>query len=317
MPVPESSCQYDLTGLSRLKLFWALSRTPHGLLDMCTAALAALLWLGYFPPLSIIVLGLITVFAGYTAVYALNDVVGYRSDKRKLQEGGLRRSGNCMDLDAIFVRHPMAHGLLSFKAGLVWSLAWALLALIGAYLLNPVCVLIFIVGCFLEALYCFLWKLSAARTLVSGAVKMAGAVAAVYAVDPYPSLTYLIVLGLMLFFWEVGGQNIPNDLADLDEDRRFRVQTVPVWLGPSGSMMMVIGALSTATALSIILLQLSQISFELPFVLAFIFAGIFLLLLPAVRLYRTGEASQAMILFNKASYYPLTLLVVVVLKLIL
>jgi 4-hydroxybenzoate polyprenyltransferase len=81
----ETSCQYDLTGIARLKLFWALSRTPHGLLDMCTAALASLLWLGYFPSFKIIGLGLITVFAGYTAVYALNDVVGYRSDKKKVQ----------------------------------------------------------------------------------------------------------------------------------------------------------------------------------------------------------------------------------------
>jgi 4-hydroxybenzoate polyprenyltransferase len=81
----ETSCQYDLTGIARLKLFWALSRTPHGLLDMCTAAVASLLWLGHFPSFKIISLGLITVFAGYTAVYALNDVVGYRSDKKKVQ----------------------------------------------------------------------------------------------------------------------------------------------------------------------------------------------------------------------------------------
>ena len=33
-------------------------------------ALAALLWLGHFPPLSVTALGLLTVFAGYTAVYS-------------------------------------------------------------------------------------------------------------------------------------------------------------------------------------------------------------------------------------------------------
>lgn len=315
--MPESSCQYDLTGLSKLKLFWALSRTPHGLLDMCTAALGALLWLGYFPPLSVIVLGLITVFAGYTAVYALNDVVGYRSDKRKLLEGGLRSPEICSDLDAIFVRHPMAHGLLSFKAGLLWSMAWALLALTGAYILNPFCVLIFVIGCFLEAIYCFMWKISPVRTLVSGAVKTAGAVAAVYAVDPHPSLTYLIALGLMLFLWEVGGQNVPNDWADIDEDRRFNAQTIPIRLGTNWSLIIIFSTLLAAMALSLILLQLSQITFEFPFVLAFIFVGFFLLLLPAVRLYKTCEASQALILFNKSSYYPLALLVIVVLKLLL
>ncbi|MHB9098256.1 MAG: hypothetical protein ACYC5X_10605 [Syntrophales bacterium] len=37
------------SGLSELKLFCPLSRTPHGLLDMATTALAALLWLGAVP----------------------------------------------------------------------------------------------------------------------------------------------------------------------------------------------------------------------------------------------------------------------------
>ncbi|HSQ85183.1 MAG TPA: hypothetical protein VLM43_10715, partial [Desulfobacterales bacterium] len=73
------------TGLSRLKLFWALSRTPHGLLDMATPALGALLWLGRFPSFEVILIGLITTFAGYTAVYALNDVIDYRVDKEKLK----------------------------------------------------------------------------------------------------------------------------------------------------------------------------------------------------------------------------------------
>jgi hypothetical protein len=32
-------------------------------------------------------LGLITVFAGYTAVYALNDLVDYRTDREKVRAG--------------------------------------------------------------------------------------------------------------------------------------------------------------------------------------------------------------------------------------
>ena len=115
---------------------------------MATPALGALLWLGAFPSLGVIILGLITAFAGYTAVYALNDVIGYRTDKEKIQQSGRNGLGN--DLDAVFVRHPLAQGLLSFKEALLWALAWALLALIGAYKLNPICVLIFLAGCALE-----------------------------------------------------------------------------------------------------------------------------------------------------------------------
>ena len=65
-----TSVQNQYTGLSRLKLFFALSRTPHGLLDMATPAVSALLWLGDFPTLKVIALGLVTAFSGYTAVYA-------------------------------------------------------------------------------------------------------------------------------------------------------------------------------------------------------------------------------------------------------
>lgn len=312
----ETSCQYDFTGFDRLKLFWALSRTPHGLLDMSTAGLASLLWLGYFPSFKIIALGLITVFAGYTAVYALNDVVGYRSDKKKLQQGNLREIDDCQDLDAMLVRHPIARGLLSFKAGLAWSIAWALLALIGAYLLNPICVLIFVGGCILETIYCYMWNVSPSRTIVSGVVKAAGPIAAVIAVDPNPAPAYLVVLFFLLFFWEVGGQNVPNDWIDLQEDHRFGARTIPIRFGLQQAKVIIFGSIMLTLILSGMLLLLSPINFGLPFAVGFALVGFYFLLLPTVTLFRSDENSHAMILFNKASYYPLAMLVVVVIKLI-
>jgi len=310
----ETSCQYDFTGIARLKLFWALSRTPHGLLDMCTAALASLLWLGYFPSFKIIGLGLITVFAGYTAVYALNDVVGYRSDKKKIQQGNLRDIDDCEDLDAKLVRHPMARGLLSFKEGLVWAVAWALLALIGAYLLNPICVLIFVGGCILETIYCLMWNVSPSRTLLSGIVKAAGPIAAVFAVDPNPSVSYLVALFFLIFFWEIGGQNVPNDWIDREEDIRFKAQTIPIRFGVEQANVIIFGSIILAIVLSGILLILSPVTFELPFIIAFAFVGFYFLLLPTIKLYRSEESALAMILFNKASYYPLAMLVLIAVK---
>ena len=41
-------------------------------------------------------------------------------------------------------------GMLTFREGLFWSLAWAALAAVGAYLLNPVCAGIFLLACLLE-----------------------------------------------------------------------------------------------------------------------------------------------------------------------
>ena len=89
----EDHTRPELTGIARLKLFLALSRTPHGILDMATPALAALLWLGGFPSAGVIALGLLTAFAGYTAVYALNDLVDYRVDKEEARQVTLQESG--------------------------------------------------------------------------------------------------------------------------------------------------------------------------------------------------------------------------------
>jgi len=167
-------------GISRLKLFMALSRTPHGVLDMATPALGALLYLGTVPPLPVVLLGILTAFAGYTAVYALNDVVDYRVDREKVQNCGLPEASG--DLDAVCARHPMAQGLLSLREGILWTVSWGAVALLGAYLLNPKCAVIFIGGCVAEAVYCLMLRVSYLRTLVSGVVKTAGGMAAVYAV---------------------------------------------------------------------------------------------------------------------------------------
>ena len=313
--MPETSIDNRFAGLSRLKLYFALSRTPHGLLDMCTPAFGALLWLGHFPSLYVMVLGLITTFAGYTAVYALNDVIDYEADKEKAADGGF--SNLQSDLDSIIVRHPMAQGLLSLKQGLYWASAWGLVAITGAYILNPVCVLIFLAGCTLEAIYCMLWRVSPFRTVVSGTVKTSGAIAAVFAVDPNPSGAYLILLFLLLFFWEIGGQNIPNDWMDIEEDKQFKALTIPVCYGLQASRVIVLVTLVLALGLNIVVFYYSQVDFLIIYVIISFTVGSYLLLQPAVKLSKTLRVSDAMALFNKASYYPPALLVIVLIRLMI
>ncbi len=311
----DSAIQNRYSGLSRIKLFWALSRTPHGLLDMSAPALGALLWLGAFPSLNIIFWGIITVFAGYTAVYAWNDVIDYRVDQEKARVGSLRETDNY--LDAVLPRHPMAQGLLSLRAGLLWALGWSVLAIIGAYRLNPVCVLIFMAGCFLEAIYCLMLKVSPIRTIVSGGVKTSGAVAAVFAVDPNPSLVYVTALFLWLFFWEIGGQNIPADWADIEEDRQLQAQTIPVRLGTGYAALILLGCIILALVMNIFVFYLSSLGINPPYVIVSLIVGIYLLLLPAFQTFISKKRSHAMQLFNKASYYPLAMLVVVVINLLI
>jgi len=293
-------------GLRRLKLFFALSRTPHGLLDMATPGMAALLWLGAFPSAGTIALGLMTAFAGYTAVYALNDVVDSRSDRKKIQRGGFQDSENY--LDAAILRHPLAQGLLSFNEALLWVIFWALLAVLGAYLLNPFCVIIFAAGCILEILYCYMWDISPLRVVVSGAVKTCGPIAAVFAVDPAPSFGLSAMLFLWLFFWEVGGQNIPNDWAEIEEDKLFNAKTVLVTYGPRVASAIVIGSLGFTVTISFFLFR-ARLGL-VPSVAALL-VGFLLLMPPAYKLFLKRSRPQALVLFNRASYYPMLLLLVV------
>jgi len=299
-------------GLSRLKLFLALSRTPHGLLDIAAPALCALLWLGKIPSAEIVALGLLTAFSGYTAVYALNDVVDFHVDRKKIREtGGQAQAG---DLDAVFVRHPLAQGMLKYAEGILWMAGWAALTILGSYLLNPVCTAIFLAACLLEIVYCLLLRVSYLRGILSGLVKNSGGIAAVFAVDPSPDWAFLAVLFLWFFFWEIGGQNIPNDWIDLEEDRRMLAKTLPVRFGAERSIRMLYGSLILAVILSAVMFRISPAHLGLPFLIGAAFCGLLFLLAPAHRLLKKPSAGEASALFNRASYYPLAMLAVTLLS---
>jgi 4-hydroxybenzoate polyprenyltransferase len=301
----------------RVKLLLALSRTPHGIIDIATPALAALLCLGHFPSLPVILLGLITVFAGYTAVYALNDIVDYRADKEKIRQGGYAGNEAYMDLDGVLVRHPLARGVLSLPEGILWAGGWALVAMIGAWMLNPVCFFIFLTGALLESAYCLLWRVTPMRALINGIVKTLGAMAAVFAVNHQPSPLFIGILFMWVFFWEIGGQNIPNDWTDIEEDRRFRARTIPIQLGLARAGILTVTCLVAAFLLTYVLLWISPLTFGVIHLLAVTGLGFWLLLLPAQRMVATNDRRQAMDLFNKASHFPLSLLVVVLLRIVI
>ncbi len=291
--------------MEQLKLFLALSRTPHGLLDMATPAFSVLLYLGGFPAFHVVVIGLLTAFAGYTAVYALNDIVDYRADKVKGSDNV--PPAGCY-LDSLMIRHPMAQGLLSYRESILWAAGWALVALIGAYVLNPMCMVIFLCGALLETIYCLLWRVSPWRSVISGFVKNSGPIAALFAVDPNPSIFFTVLLFVGLFAWEIGGQNIPADWTDLDLDRRFNAKTIPVKLGKQQSALLALMLLTVSSALLSFLFWWSSPTGKWVAVLAAVATSVYLLLIPAMKLYAKQERDQAMTLFNRASYLPLVLM---------
>ena len=294
--------------INKAKYLFGLSRTPHALLDMTAPALVALTWLGTFPPFYIILLGLLTVFSGYTAVYALNDVMDYGWDREKVKDIDYITQDD--DLDSLLARHPLAQGMLTLRESYVWVFLWTVLAVMGAYILNPVCLLIFLCAFLLETVYCLLWKVTWMKTFVSGTVKSAGSLAAVFAVDPHPSLVFVGVLFFWFFFWEIGGQNVPNDWADVEEDLRLKARTIPACMGTSGTKRIILSTIIVSILLSTVLIYLSPFKSDIPVMGGWLLIGVYFLIVPALRLYRSEKRDDALALFNRSSYYHVTLLMI-------
>lgn len=299
-----------LTRLSGLKLFFGLSRTPHGLLDVATPAMAAMLQLGHFPPMSTILIGLVTAFAGYTAVYALNDLVDVKVDKERLALKD--RSLKVFHVDEIMAEHPVAQGLIPFRKGLEWVIFWAVIALTGATILNPVCAIIFLVSACCEGLYCKLLRITHLKIIPSALVKASGGLAGIYAVNPDPPLGFAAFMFLWLACWEVGGQNIANDIIDMEDDIKVGARTTLSVLGLKESVFIMVVAVSMAAfaGVAIYFVAGSGISPLYPFGAAIL--GYLMLLRPAKCVYESAGVETATSLFNRASYMPLSFLILTV-----
>jgi 4-hydroxybenzoate polyprenyltransferase len=284
-----------------MKRFFALSRTSHGVLDLATPAFCALLWGGRFPAWSVILLSIFTAFAAYTAIYALNDLIGMAVDQEKFSKNELNTG---YSVEASELRYPLARNILSFKSGLLWMGFWFILALVGSYLLNPIIVFILIAATILEVIYCLLLKVTYLRTLVSGLVKASGPIAAVFVVDPTPSVSALLILLIWVYFWEIGGQNVPADWNDTAEDIGINAKTIPIHFGPEKAGLIVLATLTITVIASVFLPLISPAPLGLPYVLASLIIGFVLLLQPSFQLNRKKDGRYAAKLFDKASYYP-------------
>ena len=302
----------DLIAGYNWKLFLGLSRTPHGLLDLATPALAALLWLGHFPHPMVVFIGLVTGFAGYNAVYALNDLMDCSVDKERLS---LREGPTGLfHVDEIMVRHPVAQGMLPFKSGLSWCIFWGIVAVAGAWWLNPFCILLFAVSVGSEVVYCALLRITHLKIVPSAIVKATGGLAGVYAVDPSPSIGFVAVLFLWLAAWEVGGQNIANDIVDMEDDARVQAKTTSTVKGIPESVFRLLAAVSMASFGGVVIYWLAGVGVGMIYPLGAVILGWYLLLGPARVVYNNPGPPAAASLFNKASYMPLSFLALTVIS---
>ncbi|MBI3152141.1 MAG: UbiA family prenyltransferase [Chloroflexi bacterium] len=290
-----------------MKRFFALSRTTHGVLDIAAPGFVALLWLGNFPQWQTILLSLFTAFAAYTAIYALNDLVGIAVDKEKFT-GGINAG---YSVEASNLRYPLAQNVLSYRSGLLWFAGWFALALIGSYYLNPSIVFILFAAAVLEVVYVLLLKVTYLRTFVSGLVKSSGPVAAVFVVDPNPAPSLLLLIFAWIFLWEIGGQNVPADWNDTVEDKRVNAKTIPIHFGARKAGIIVVITLGLTVFTSMFLPLISPVNLGTFYLLASAVAGFILLLKPGYQLYQLQEGRQAAALFDSASYYPLAQLAII------
>ena len=298
-----------------VRKFFGLSRMTHSILDVAHPAVGALLVLGAFPSVGTVVIGLLAAFAGFTAVFALNDVMDRRVDCEKMAK--FSGAKDCFDIDSVGYRHPIAQGALSFNAALGWVIAWGAASLVLAFLLRPLCAALLVGAMLLEVGYCRLLRVTHWKGILSGSMVAVGGLAGVYAVTVTPPLAFVAAFFVWAFAWEVGCRNIPNDWSDIEEDADLGVRTVPVRYGRRAASWISFALLCLTVAASLLFPLVAPTRHGLIYLAGALAAGAFLLIIPAVRWVRDQKIGSAMFLFNRACFYPLAVCGLVALLVIL
>ncbi len=280
-----------------------LSRIRQALLSVAQPALGAVLALGGLPSLRTSLLGLVAAGSGFLAVFSLNDILDHRVDSDALLAGKGTFEG--FDLDTAFSRHPLARGDISLKASIVWAGCLAAVSMTCAYLLSPLCLLLFGLAVALEVVYCALRSVTWTKTLISGAMVGVGGLAGWIAVAPLGRGA--VPFFLFLALWEIAGRNLPNDLSDLTVDSRTRIRTVATVFGARVSAKATLTGALLMTG-TIVLLPMPPVG-----VVFCIGAALWIVVLPAVALVRNPTGEQAASFFNRASLLPAIMLPILIL----
>jgi 4-hydroxybenzoate polyprenyltransferase len=279
-----------------------LSRGRQATLSIAQPGLAAVLAAGGLPAGRIVWIGLVAAWAGFLAVFSLNDVLDRRVDAAALRAGKAVVDG--YDLDAAFMRHPLAQGALSLRFSLAWVAGLALIAAVGAWLLGPPCLALFAAAVALEVVYCGLRSVTWAKTIVSGVMVGLGGLAGWAAVAPlrWSALPVFAFLAL----WEIGCRNLANDLADLGPDLAVGIRSVATTFGAVVAARATV-VVAVAVLVSVPFLGLGTVALVLALV-----SGAALVAWPAAVLVRQPTSARAGWYFNRASLYPVAILLAAV-----
>ncbi|MDA8218282.1 MAG: UbiA family prenyltransferase [Dehalococcoidales bacterium] len=294
----------------KIKSLLGFSRVLQATLSVAQPFVAGLIALHGFPSLERTVLALTAGWAGFMAVFALNDLLDVDLDKRRFAH---LRGYEGFDIDSAMARHPLALRQITFSLGTLWIGAFAAYALVGGYILNPMAPLIFVVAALLEIAYCKLARVTERKFLVSGAMVGIGALAGWVALTPEVRAWEMGLILIWMFAWEIGGRNIVNDFADVEEDGRLGIRTVPLAHGPRAAARLAFAFLVLTFLASLALQPLSQLN--LLYLVGAVVAGLWLLIWPGLKLLASPVPPTAMAVFNRASLYPPAMLAVVLVSL--
>lgn len=291
----------------KLRALLGFSRVMISSFALAQAALASVLALRGLPSVKIILLGSIACLSGSYALTATNDLFDYQIDRERLKN---LRTVEGFDIGQIFIRQPLARGVICFRTGVIWILSLSTISLIFGYLIKPSLVLVSLIIGLLVVTYSAMSRLSILKLVIVGVLVSLGAAAGWLAVSNQSFL--LLIFVLWMFFWEIGGRNIPNDFADIEEDKHLKLKTIPVEYGKKKASKICFSCLLVSFTISIVVAILADVSHF--FVIAVSLIGILMLIFPGYRLLRKPEPQVSLQLFNFACFYPFAILTALLLS---
>ncbi|MCL6471455.1 MAG: UbiA prenyltransferase family protein [Firmicutes bacterium] len=279
--------------------FYDLARGIHSPLSLFQPLLGAIISLRAMPSSRVLLLGLIAATAGYFAVFSLNDILDRKTDRKSIEIGKAKRDKH--DIGVTVFKHPLARGEISLAAAVTWVSLLTAVSGFFAYLLNPLCLLLF-AGCvILETVYCLMRTVSWTKTIVTGIMVAMGGLAGWVAVAP---LTLAVVpFFLFLAFWEIFGRNLANDLADVESDKVVGLRTVATTFGNRTSAAAILIG-SWAIVIVVLTLPIVPTARLVGSAIAIWAMGI-----PSIALVKAPTSIQASTYFNRASLVPMLIFV--------
>lgn len=287
--------------MRKVLLVLDLARSRSALLSIGEPALGALLAAGGLPSVRVILLGLLAALAGYFCVYALNDLLDLKADRKEIELASadpLTWQPAVGHVDITTLRHPVAAGALPLWLAIVWVSALGVVGVVTAYLLRPLCAWLFVACAILQVIYCCLRQKTWLKVVPAGVMVGVGGLAGWFAVGQagWGAAAFLV----LLVIWEIFGRNLSNDLADVDHDRLLGITTLASIHGKNVAVKAIVGG-ACALPLAAVVQQGSWLGRTLIAVVAALTVT-----WPALRLPRSGgEAGAVQCYFNRASLFPM------------